>query len=417
MIDKDKSKVKKSEIFGWCLFDFANSSYATIIITAIYPTFFVSYIAPSGKGDFLWGIATAIAHVFVVILSPLIGVLSDIQKNKKKYLVITTLICVFFTGLLYFPGKGMVFWSILFVAISFTAFSLTENLISSFLPEIAPPQKMGKISGYGWAFGYVGGILSLFICVIIMEKLQFPLGVKISMPVTALFFLIPSFITFILLKEKKSGFRDFEKKKHIFRRAYRRLSETLRNTQENKNLFRFLFSFFLFSCGISIAITFSAIYAQEELGFGMRELLVLIIGINLLASIGAFSFGFLQDKIGAKKTVIITLIIWCVSVAGILFSRTKGSFYLCGSLIGIALGSTQSSSRALVWILTHEDRSGEDFGLWGFAGKIAFIVGSISYGFTAYISQSRRIAVVITLAFFIAGLITALRIQIIPKKI
>lgn len=411
---KDK-KVKRFEIFSWCLFDFANSSYATIIITAIYPTFFVSYIAPAQKGDFFWGLSNAFANLLVVIIGPILGAIADIKASKKRHLIFTSLLCIITTSLLYFPDKGDVLFSMILIIFSFMAFSLSENFISSFLPEIAPPSKMGKISGYAWSFGYIGGVLCLVICVWIINLYGKIEGIKLSMFITSVFFLTGALPSFIFLKERSEK-QNIKSNYSYINIAFKKVINTFKDTKENKNLFIFLLSFFLYYCGIAISITFSAIFATEELKFTTSELMILIIATNLLASLGAFIFGFIQDKIGAKQTIIITLIIWCIAIAGIYFTSNKIVFFIFGSLIGISLGSTQSASRSFVGLLTKEGRFGEDFGLWGLFGKLAIIIGSITFGTIVLITGSRRIAVLFTLMFFILGLFVLLKVKIDKQK-
>jgi UMF1 family MFS transporter len=234
------------------------------------------------------------------------------------------------------------------------------------------------------------------------------------MIVTGVFFFIFSLPSVLWLKERSLK-KQREKKASLFFIALKENIETFKKSGKNKNLFTFLLSFFFFSAGIIVVITFSSIFAKEEFGFKTKELLVLIIGVNIAASIGAFLFGFLQDKIGAKKTIIINLFIWCAVITGIFFAKSKPMFYVLGIFIGICLGSTQSSSRAVIGLLTKEGRFGEDFGLWGFFGKLASILGSFSYGFLVFILKSRRFAILFVLLFFIIGLITLFFVKI-PHK-
>lgn len=403
--------IKKREIFSWCLFDFANSSYATVLITAIYPTFFVSHLAAGKNGDLLWGISIAAANVLVILFGPIMGTIADFNAIKKKFLVSTSFLCIITTAFLYFPNKESIFLAMVLVIISRACFSLTENFISSFLPEISKPKDMGKISGYAWALGYIGGVLSLIMCIIIINNTGKILGVKISMPATALFFALASLPTFIFLKERSKK-KSLPKGKGYLSASFNEILKTFKNAKSNKQLLTFLLSFLFYSCGIEIVISFSAIYAKQELGFKIFELMILIIGVNLLASIGAFIFGYIQDKIGTKITIAITLVIWCVVIFGVFITKSKLVFYMLSSLVGISLGSTQSASRAMIGLLTKEGRFGEDFGLWGFSGKLASIIGGLSFGLFVLITGSRRIAILITLLYFVLGLVTLLMIKL-----
>ncbi len=410
-LSEKKTKARFKEIFSWCMFDFANSSYITVVITTLYSTFFVSYIVIGKKGDFFWAIATAAGNLLTVIIGPVLGAISDFKASKKRYLIITSILCIFATMLLYFPGKGDIFFSMLLVSVSYMAFALTENFISSFLPEISSKKNMGKISGYAWALGYIGGVISLIISIFIIKKFGNVQGVKISMLFIGVFFFLSALPSFINLKERSMK-KALPKGKKILKAAFSDLIETFKNARKNKNLLVFLLSFFFFSCGIAIVFTFSAIYAKQELGFKMSELMLLIIGVNLLASVGAFIFGYIQDKIGAKLTVIITLIIWCAVILGITLTTGKTAFFAIGIFVGLSLGSTQSASRAMIGLLTKDGRFGEDYGLWGLSGKFAAIIGSLSFGLLVYLTNSRRLAVLATLIFFVLGLIILFFVKI-----
>ncbi len=414
----EKQNAKKpsfKEIFSWCMFDFANSSYITVVITTVYSTFFVSYIVAGQKGDFFWGIATASANFMAVILGPILGTISDYKAQKKKFLIITSALCIFTTALLFFPSSGHVGFAIFLLAFSYMAFNLTENFISSFLPEISTKKNIGKISGYAWALGYIGGVISLVIAILIIKKFGSITGVKVSMLMIAAFFLLSALPAFINLKERSEK-KPLASDKNVIKASFSDLIYTFKNVKQNKNLLVFLLSFFFFSCGIAIVFTFSAIYAKQELGFKMPELMLLIISVNLLASVGALLFGFIQDKIGAKPTVLITLIIWCAVILGIVLTTSKTAFFAIGVFVGLSLGSTQSASRAMIGLLTKEGRFGEDYGLWGFSGKLAAIVGSFSFGLLVLLTHSRRIAVFATLGFFLAGLIILLFVKVGDKR-
>jgi UMF1 family MFS transporter len=224
------------------------------------------------------------------------------------------------------------------------------------------------------------------------------------------FFSLFALPTFIFLKERSTK-KQLPEGKKILKSAFSDLIKTFRNPKENKNLLIFLIALFFFSCGIAIVFTFSAIYAKQELGFEIWQLMVLIISVNLLASLGAFTFGYVQDKIGAKPTIIITLIIWCAVIIGIVITQSKIAFFTIGIFVGLSLGSTQSASRAMIGLLTSEGRFGEDYGLWGLSTKFAAIIGTFTFGLLVYLTKSRRIAVLVTLGFFIFGLLALLPVK------
>jgi len=230
------------------------------------------------------------------------------------------------------------------------------------------------------------------------------------MVIVAFFFILTALPAFIFLKER-SPKKVRSLKKNYMLESFSELYRNLRDLKANKNLFIFLLSFFFYSSGISVVIAFSAIYAKFELGFSQEHLIIFVLVVNFLACIGALIFGFIQDKIGAKKTILITLISWCVLIPLIYIAKTKLIFFILGSFTGIVLGSSQSASRAIIGILTRKGRFGEDYGLWGLAGKAAAIVGSFSFGAVTYLFDSRRVAILLTFIFFLIGLLIMFKVH------
>ena len=309
-----------------------------------------------------------------------------------------------FTALLFFVAEGDIVGALVIVILANTAFSAGENFCSSFLPEIAEPSQVGKISGYGWALGYIGGLLSLALCLIIFKFFgQGELQIRFTFLSTALFFLLSAIPTFLWLRERKQP-ETLPEGETYFKIGYKRLRETFRDLAHFGELMKFLFVFFLFSCGISTIIAFSSIYAESVVGFSKGETLIFFIVVQLSSSLGAFAFGFVEDRIGAKRTIAITLVLWIIVVAGVWWSPSKGFFWFAGNLAGLAIGSSQSSSRAMVALFTPRAKSAEFFGLWGMSSKFAATVGIFSYSLMTTISGSMKSGILLTGLFFIAGL-------------
>lgn len=413
-----KTKSSKKEIFGWCMFDFANSSYTTVIITAVFNAYFVSVVVSEktfgkGYGEFLWGsVAIPISYLFVILTGPVFGALADFSGSKKKFLFASYLICVISTSLLFFIGEGDVLPAIILVIISNFAFSSGENFASSFLPELASKKDMGKISGYAWSFGYWGGLFSLAFCLVVIilfsDIKDQTLPIRLSTLISASFFGLGAIPTFLWLKERKS-IEKMPDNYNYLTVGFKRLHETYKSINQFKELIKFLIAFLIFNSGVMIVITFAAIYAVGVLNFTMTENIFLIIIVNITASIGAFVFGYIQDKIGSKNTIIITLIFWIITVTWAYFSNSKASFWMLANVAGLSLGSTQSASRAMVGLLSPESKSGEFFGFWGLAGKIGAIIGPMTFGLLVFITGgNQRLAILSTGVFFILGIIVML---------
>ncbi len=408
----DEGKARRREIFGFMMFDFANSSYTTIVITAIFNAYFVSVVVnQANKGELLWAVTLSISYFLVMLFGPLLGAVADHTNKKKHFLFATYLLCVVFTALLFSVKPGYIIPAMVFVVISNIGYSASENFVSSFLPDIADEENMGRISGYAWSFGYVGGLLSLAICLMLIlfyrPEGDANLSVRLSSLVTASFFGVAAIPTFLWVRERRKEPGLFRKESY-FRIAFKRLSMTLQNIRAFKELGKLLLAMFFFYSGIAVVISFAAIYAQKELGFTPGMTVLLIIIVNITASVGAFLFGFLNDLIGLKESILITLLIWIATVAAAYFIRSRGPFWVVANLAGIAMGSSQSSARAMVGLFSPKSKSAEFFGFWGFSGKFSAIMGILSFGIMSYLFSSNRFAILSTVFYFLVGMIIML---------
>lgn len=397
--------VSKKELFGWVMFDFANSSFTTVIVTVVFSAYFVSHVVGDDVlGVKYWGIGLAVSNLIVILSGPVVGAISDFSGSKKKFLFLSYLLCVIFTALLFFVGRGDILSGLILFIFANIGFAAGENFCAAFLPEIARPDDMGKISGYGWATGYIGGLLSLVICVVIFKIWgQDELQIRSTFVATALFFFVSALPTFLWLKERKAAI-PLPKGRHYIGIGFSRLKTTFNDLHDFAELIKFLGVFFLFSCGISTVVSFSAIYAESVVKFTKAETLLFFIVVQVSSSVGAFVFGFVEDRIGAQKTIAVTLLVWIAVIFGVYFAASKAVFWAVGNLAGLAIGSTQSSSRAMVALFTPESKSGEFFGLWGLSGKLAATVGIYSYSLLTSLSGSMRSAILSTGIFFLAGL-------------
>ncbi len=289
-------------------------------------------------------------------------------------------------------------------------FATGENLIAAFLPEIAPQADMGRISGYGWSLGYLGGLLVLGECLAYVTWAQAhghsaSQYVPITMLITAFMFALAVMPTFLWLPERAVASAQPIRQNYLHI-GIARLRQTLRHVRDFRDLFRFLLSLSVYYSGIYTVIVLAAVYAREVMGFDTRDTLVLILVINVTAAIGAFVFGHIQDRLGSRQTLAITLAIWIFALLLAYFTEGRAGFWLVGNLIGLALGSSQSAGRAMVGQFSPPARSAEFFGLWGLASKFAAIVGPLSYGGITYLSGGdHRLALLSTVAFFVLGLV------------
>jgi MFS transporter, UMF1 family len=394
------------EIWSWAMFDFANSSYTTIIVSVAFGIYFTRLVAPPGRGDFLWGIGILLGNLIVLLLSPVVGAIADDSGRKKLFLAGTYATCVLGTALLWFATPGRVALAMVFFVVSFVGFSFGENLAGAFLPEISTPATIGRISGLGWGLGYFGGLACLVLVRPLIQggyTLANLLNLRLVWLATALFFLVAALPTFLFLRERAP--RGTGTTLEYVRAGFARLADTGRSVRHFSELVKFLSVFFVYSLGLTSVIAFAGIFADKTLGFTPDELIGLFISLQLTSAGGAFLFGFIQDRFGAARTIQVTLVLWILVCAGTYFCTSKGLFWGIGLTAGLGIGSLQSASRGLVGLFSPPEKSGEFFGFWGLAGKGAYMLGPPIFGLIASATGSQRLAMLSTALFFIVGLI------------
>jgi len=402
---------QKREIFGWAMYDFANSGFTTVVLTAVFNSYFIAVIAgdmPSGTATLIWTIIIAVANIIVLFASPIAGSITDTLGNKKTLLFISMSLCTLFTAALFFAHQGDIVYASLFVILSSVMFFIGESIVAAFLPEISNSENIGKISGFGWALGYVGGLLVLGLCLYYINMAQ-ARGeeasefVPFTMLIVAGCFFIASLPTFIFLKEQRITKRS-EPLQFYIKSSFNQVKSTWHKRHTYSDMFRFMASLLVFYSGINTVVVIAAIYAQEVMDFQTSDTIQLILVVNVAAAIGAFIFGFVQDKLGIKNTLNITLFIWILAMLIAYFTSSLLWFWVVALLIGIALGSSQSAGRALVGSFSPRHHNGEFFGFWGLTVRLSAVVGPISYGLVAHFTNGdHKMSLLSTTFFFIAG--------------
>ncbi|MEY4561372.1 MAG: hypothetical protein RLZZ618_649 [Pseudomonadota bacterium] len=403
--------VKKREVFGWAMYDFANSGYTTVVLTAVFNAYFVGVVA--GNADWAtlaWTLVISASSLVVMFTLPAIGAYADLKAAKKRLLMLSTTGCVLGTLALAFAGPGDLWLAVIAVVVSNTAYAYGESLIAAFLPEVARPQSLGRVSGWGWSLGYLGGMLALglsLVYVLMAQKrgetaAQF---VPVTMFITAAIYSIASTLTFFLLKERAvpqpapaggSGLGA----------SLRRLGETIKHARHYRDFCWFLGCSASYQAGISVVITLAAVYAKEAFGFKEADIMLLVFLVNIASAVGAFGFGYWQDRIGHKIALGVTLLGWVLMTAIAVLATGKDMFWVAAVIAGLCMGSSQSAGRAMVGLFSPPERRGEFFGLWTFATRLSAIVGPLTYGLVTLItSNNHRLAMAITSVFFIAGLL------------
>jgi UMF1 family MFS transporter len=415
--DNGIAPVGRRELAAWSFYDFANSGYTTVVITAVFNAFFVGVIAGGADwATFAWTLALSISYALVIVCAPVAGAWADLHACKKRLLAITTFACATATAALALCGPGDIGLALALVILSNLAYSLGENLIAAFLPELASDEAMGRLSGYGWAVGYIGGLLVLALCLFWIQSAESRgsstvAAVPQTMLITAVAFVLAALPTLMILKERAHPAR--RRQGAAFVAALAGLRETLVSSRGLVDLRRFLVCIVCYQAGVATVIAVAAIFTTQALGFTQQESIVLILVVNISAAIGALAFGLVQDRVGHRLTLAITLVGWLLAIALFFASEARWVVWTAANLAGICLGSSQSAGRALVGYLCPHGREGEIFGLWGLAVRVAMILGPVSYGLISWITRGdHRLALLSTAVFFVAGLALLTRVDV-----
>lgn len=402
------SDVRLLEVWAWTMYDFANSGYTTVVITAVFSAYFVSVVAQKAVwATFAWTAALSVSYALIMVTAPLVGAWADAHAAKKKLLAISTVGCVVCTALLWFAGPGTLVATLALIIVSNYFFGSGENLIAAFLPELADSEAMGRVSGWGWSVGYLGGILSLGLCLGYITWAQgrgLPATqfVPVTMLITAALFALVSLPTFLFLRERATAQPAAP---GVMAAAWGRVVQTLREASRYRDLRRFLVCVVFYQAGIQAVIALAAIYAQEAMKFTTQQTIILILVVNLTAAVGAFAFGHVQDAIGHVRAVSLTLVGWIAMVLIAGMASGVGAFWVAANIAGLCMGASQAAGRAIVGVLSPPSRLGEFFGLWGLAVKLASILGPLSYGAMTWIfAGDHRTAIMVLGIYFAVGL-------------
>ena len=405
----------KRHVFAWAIYDFANSGYTTVVITAVFNAYFVSVVSGGAIwGTFLWPCILSLSYVLVIVTGPIIGAYIDISGRRKRVLIITTIGCIVSTATLSLVGEGDLWKGSICLILSNYFFGIGENIISSYLPDIAKKEAVGRISGFGWAVGYLGGIVTLLVSLIIVLQAQVNgLGAEQYVPmtilITAVVFAFASIPTFVFLTEGAPRGNQ----KTTFGESFIRFFQTLRQSRKFKDLYRFLISTIFFQGGVQAVIALAAIYAQQVIGFNFTETIILILVVNITAAIGAWLLGRVHDSLGHKKSLTLILIGWILVIVMAWFSIERSIFWVTANFVGLLLGACQSNARAFVSALTPESRRAEFFGLWGLAVKSASILGPVTFGaLTWVLDGDHRNSILSLVVMFVIGLLFLLTVNV-----
>jgi MFS transporter, UMF1 family len=396
-----RKRAPRKEIVGWAMFDFANQAYTLLIITVVFGDLFTRVIVGDLDDDYrlgnlLWSVALAVSYLLVVLTGPLLGAIMDYTASKKRFLFASYVMTVLTTTMLYLVAPGYILLGMLLLVASNYAYAIGEAFIASFLPSLGPPEDQGKISGFGWALGYIGGLLAAGFTLLFLGEVSAENFDRIRWvgPFAGMFFLLAAIPTFLWVREPGLP-RRLATGESYFAVGIDRLHQTIRDLSAFRDLSLLMVSVFFTMAGIYIIITFSFIYGAQVIGWETHVRNIMFIVVQISAAVGAIGFGVIQDRIGAKPTYVASLLLWIVAITCIFATpqltawanrtfevmlEAQYVFLVVGSVAGASLGSSQSAGRALVGIFAPQSKAAEFFGFWGMSSKLAAVLGILGLG-------------------------------------
>ncbi len=415
--------ITKKEMVAWASLDFANSGYTTVVLTTIFNVYFVTVIAGDvAEATFLWTLILSISFVIIMIASPLIGSYVDARATHRKILLLATICCSISTIILGFCGADDMKLAIFFLILSNFSYAIHQNTTAALLSKVADLRHVGKISGYGWAWGFVGGILSLVLSLWWLAQSFSVLpagfsegideGIMGALTLTGFLFLLVGCLSLYFLKNIIIYPTNLDWKNswsnHFF---------SLSRLKSDYNVLILYFCIFLYHCGIVAVITVASIYASKVMGFTIKEIVGLVLIVNVSACIGSFLFGSFQDKVGHKSGLMGIVLFWIIAIIFLFFSHKPLMFYISANLIGLGLGAAQSAGRASIAYLAPKKQQAEYFGVWGFFVNASSVVGPLSYGIlTLIFLNNHKLAAVGLIPFFILSLILLNRVCFVKPR-
>ncbi len=386
-------------------YDFANSAFTTVMVTVVFSVFFVKSIAsgrPEG-GEWYWSLAVSISMTLAAIAAPILGAMADYSHSKKKFLFGFTYLTITSTALLYFAGQGdYLLGMVLFIIANFS-FNSALVFYDAFLPEVSTPETIGKISGFGWGLGYLGGLVSLLVSLALVKH-----HIRWVWPMIAAHIMIFSLITFIMLKEKKA----VTPKTNYLKVAADRILFSLRHIRRMPDLLGYLLSYFLYNVGIYTVIAFAAIYGEKRFAMSEQSLIIFFIIAQVTSVIGAVVFGWLSDRYNVRLSLSISILVWVAVVTWAFFCQSATEYYALGLVAGLAIGSSQANSRTMLSLLTPLNRQAEFFGFYTLVGRVSAIIGPFIYGNLTRVTGDQRYAIISLGAFFILGWFVLQRVNL-----
>lgn len=410
----------RAALAGWCSYDWANSAFAAIIVTFVFPAYFTQMVAgPDSAGAEKWGLALGVSGVAVALAAPVIGAVADHSGRLKPWLGAFTLAGALFTAGLWFvrPQHTDVLLALGLVVLANVAVELATVFYNALLPRLAPPELIGRLSGWGWATGYAGGLVVLVLCLVFLIKADPPpafLDMRMAEPVratavlTALWLLVFSLPLFLLVGEPRRPGMPMRAAVSV---GLAELKRTLRSALRNEVLLRFLIAHMLYTDGLAALFAFGGLFAASRFGFRIDQVLLLGILLNVTGAVGAAAFGWIDDRIGPKPTILIALAALILLGAAALVVVDDSLFWAIAAALGVFVGPAQAASRSLMARLVPPGLEAEMFGLFALSGKATAFLASFGFSAATAFVGDIRAGMATIIAFLAAGFLALLPLK------
>jgi len=409
---KSPKKLDWKQAISWALFDFANSSYALIIISFIFPIYFKEVISPGGMGDLHWGIVVSISTLASAIFSPVVGAMADYDAKRKTKFIIFTLVAVAGTAALYLTGSNsLLFGGLVFILTNFF-YELAMVLYDSFLVTVSTEKTSGRISGLGYGLGYLGGIVAMLALNPFFSNGyigDLDSTYRLTFPLTALFFVIFALPAFIFIKEERSD-KKSEPLLKLIKIGFRNTLGTIKEIGKHNKILWFLIALYFMHDALTTIFVFIPIYLRNAVSLSFSDIFFIFMIIQVTGFPATFLFGWLSDKFGSKKILLSTLVIWVIIIL-ILYSATSlSSLYVGAVLTGLVIGSSQAIARSWLSKIIPVEKRCEFFGFNAFASKAAAVLGPVIFGVVSSVA-SPRLAMLALMPFFIISFMIFCKIE------
>ncbi len=415
----------RRSILAWAFYDVANSSFTTLIVTFIYSTYFTGYMAGDGRDlTPVWTMGVSLTAVLVALLSPILGAIADRGGYRKRFLLTFSAICVVATAALAFMQPGMVLPAMILFVIANVAFEMGGVFYDSFLPKLAPPDKIGRVSGLGWGLGYVGGIAAMLLALYGFVKdtglshaiastlgtLPGPGGsVRATNLLVAVWFAI--FTLPFILYVREPGHRTSVRGENAIAAGFRQLAVTFRELRRYRQIIRLIVARLVYNDGLVVIFSLGAIFAQQVYSFTTEQTIVFGIVLNIAAGIGALVFGMLDDRIGGRNTILISLVGLVATALLAVIGTSQALFWTAAIGVGLLVGPNQAASRSLLGRFVPKDKETEFFGFFAFSGKATAFFGPFFYGALTSAFGTHRAGMSVVLVMFVVGGLLLLRVN------